>query len=52
MNVLLDEEVLAQAMRYNIPLQVPFLAITNGSHCYAFENKGGQLVELAEFPSP
>ncbi|MBK7435171.1 MAG: type I restriction enzyme HsdR N-terminal domain-containing protein [Chitinophagaceae bacterium] len=27
-------------------------AITNGSHCYAFENKGGQLVELAEFPSP
>jgi hypothetical protein len=51
MNVPLNEQVLDQALRYNIPLQVSFLVITNGSHCYAFQNDGGQLTELSELPS-
>jgi hypothetical protein len=51
MNVSLDRSVLDQVLRYNIPMQVPYLVITNGSHCFAFENKDGQLVELSELPS-
>lgn len=51
MNVALDQPVLDQVLRYNISMQVPFLVITNGTYCFAFENKGGQLVELSELPS-
>ena len=50
MSVVLDQQVLDQVLRYNIPLQVPYLVITNGSYCYAFENKGGQLFELSRLP--
>ena len=51
MNVALDQQVLDQVLRYNIPMQVPYLVITNGSYCFAFENKEGQLTELGELPS-
>ena len=51
MNVALDQQVLDQVLRYNIPMQVPYLVITNGSYCFAFENKEGQLIELGELPS-
>lgn len=51
MNVALDQQVLDQVLRYNIPMQVPYLVITNGSYCFAFENKGGQLIELNLLPS-
>ena len=51
MNVVLDKTVLDQVLRYNMVLQVPYLVITNGSHCYAFFNDKGQLVELNELPS-
>ena len=51
MNVALDQTVLDQVLRYNIPMQVPYLVITNGTYCFAFENRGGQLVELNELPS-
>lgn len=51
MNVALDKTVLDQVLRYNMVLQVPYLVITNGSHCYAFFNDKGQLVELNELPS-
>ena len=50
MNVALDKTVLDQVLRYNMVLQVPYLVITNGSHCYAFFNEQGQLVELNELP--
>lgn len=50
MNVPLTEAVLNQVLRYNITLQVPFLVITNGSHCFAAENKNGQLSELSSIP--
>jgi hypothetical protein len=50
MNVALNENALFQAMRYNIPLQVKYLVVTNGSYCFAVENKNGQLIEINAFP--
>ena len=50
MNVALDQLVLDQVLRYNIPMQVPYLVITNGSYCFAFENVNGQLAELSTLP--
>ena len=50
MNVALDQQVLDQVLRYNIPMQVPYLVITNGGHCFAFENKHGQMIELSTLP--
>jgi hypothetical protein len=51
MNVPLDKTVLDQVLRYNMSLKVPYLVITNGSHCHAFFNAKGQLIELNELPS-
>jgi hypothetical protein len=51
MNVTLDKKVLDQVLRYNVILQVPYLIITNGSHCHAFLNENGQLTELSELPT-
>ena len=50
MNVLLDKKVLDQVLRYNIHLQVPYLVITNGAHCYAFAAVDSKLLELDEIP--
>ncbi len=50
MEVALTEQVLNQALRYNITLNVPFVIITNGSHCYGFAGSGGKLTDLAELP--
>lgn len=50
MEVVLTKQVLDQALRYNISLDVPYIIITNGSHCYGFRTSHGQLVELAELP--
>ncbi len=51
MGVALDEKVLNQVLRYNISLQVPYLVITNGSHCMAFSVLNGVLKELDELPA-
>jgi hypothetical protein len=50
MKVDLDKKVLDQILRYNITLQVPYLVITNGSHCMAFECVNNLLKELKELP--
>ena len=50
MKVALNEQVLNQALRYNITLQVPYIVITNGSHCCGFATQDGKLVELTELP--
>jgi hypothetical protein len=50
MEVNLTEPVLSQALRYNISLDVPYIVITNGSHCYGFLGSKGQLNELTELP--
>jgi len=50
MNVDLSKQVLDQVLRYNITMQVPFLVITNGIYCMAFQCVNNQLKELAELP--
>ena len=51
MNVALNEQVLNQALRYNITLNVPYIVITNGTHCFGFLGKKGILEELSELPN-
>ena len=50
MNVELSKAVLDQVLRYNITMQVPYLVITNGSYCMAFQCVNNELKELAELP--
>ena len=50
MTVALNEQVLNQALRYNITLNVPYIVITNGTHCFGFTGKRGALVELRDLP--
>ena len=51
MNVPLDKKVLEQALRYNISLQVSYIVITNGSHCYAFSCENNSLNEIDSLPA-
>jgi len=50
MNVDLNKQVLDQVLRYNITMQVPYLVITNGSYCMAFQCVKNELKELAALP--
>lgn len=50
MNVELNKQVLDQVLRYNITMQVPYLVITNGSYCMAFQCIRNDLKELGEMP--
>lgn len=50
MGVQLSEMVLHQALRYNIAMQVPYVVITNGTHCMAFYCEGGKMSELDQLP--
>ncbi|HMI79121.1 MAG TPA: type I restriction enzyme HsdR N-terminal domain-containing protein, partial [Ferruginibacter sp.] len=50
MNVALDKAVLDQALRYNITLQVPYLAITNGSYCMALSFEKNTMQEIEVLP--
>lgn len=50
MKEVLNKKVLDQALRYNITLQVPYIVITNGSHCYGFSATGGVFAELSFLP--
>lgn len=51
MDILLDEKVLHQVLRYNLSVPVPFLVITNGSFMIAFERGAGGLEMLNELPA-
>ena len=50
MNVELNKQVLDQVLRYNITMQVPYLVLTNGSYCMAFQCINNDLKELTELP--
>jgi len=50
MAVALDRKVLDQVLRYNLSLKVPYLVITNGSYCYAFEIADGQMKAIDNLP--
>ena len=51
MRIALDKKVLDQVLRYHIILRVPYIVITNGSNCFGFSNRNGQVTELSELPS-
>ena len=50
MNVALDKTVLDQVLRYNISLNVPYLVLTNGMYCMAFNLKEKKVVEIDSLP--
>lgn len=50
MNVVLNEKVLHQVLRYNSSLQAPYFCITNGSYTYLFKKTKEHFTELEEFP--
>lgn len=50
MEVQLEERTLQQLLRYNISVPVEYLVITNGSHCFGWRKKQGDLEEIAEIP--
>lgn len=50
MGVELDEKALNQVLRYNMSIPARYLAITNGSFCFAFERDGAGAKVLTEFP--
>lgn len=51
MGVELTPQVLNQALRYNIAMQVPCLVITNGTSCMAFNCTNNTLTDLASLPA-
>ncbi|THU32042.1 type I restriction enzyme HsdR N-terminal domain-containing protein [Niastella caeni] len=50
MDVLLNDAVLQQVLRYNIAVPVPYLVITNGSSCFGYLRKNNQLQLLDGLP--
>lgn len=51
MEVKLEEAVLQQVLRYTISVPVPYIAITNGSHCMLWHHRNNGLEVLEEFPT-
>lgn len=49
-SVALNEDVLQQALRYNIAMPVQYLVITNGTNCMAFRKQHMELEPLSEIP--
>lgn len=46
----LGPDVLEQALRYNMVLDVPFIVITNGRKTFAFRREGDSFSQLKTFP--
>jgi len=46
----LSEDVLQQALRYNISVPVKFIVITNGNVTYGWEKKDNSLTKMSELP--
>jgi len=49
-NVVMNDVVLQQTLRYNITLQVQILVVTNGSLSYAFNIDNGTAKEINSLP--
>lgn len=49
-SVPLTEDVLGQALRYNIAVPVRYIVITNGRNCMGFRKEDKQLIPLEEIP--
>lgn len=50
MQVALNGNVLQQLLRYNISVPVPYLVITNGNECYAWQKEEAGLKEIVSLP--
>lgn len=50
MNVALSEKTMEQILRYHISVPAKYLVITNGSHCFGFEKREGDIFEINFFP--
>ncbi|HEX6429137.1 MAG TPA: type I restriction enzyme HsdR N-terminal domain-containing protein [Niastella sp.] len=50
MDVVLNDAVVQQVLRYNIAVPVPYLVITNGTSCFAYIKKNNQLQLLEVLP--
>jgi type I site-specific restriction endonuclease len=46
----LTKEVLEQAVRYNMVLNVKYMIITNGTNTYMFGKEGDRYVQMTSFP--
>lgn len=51
MNVPLTESTLRQVLNYNATIQAPYMVITNGSYCAAFEKKENVFLEVFYLPN-
>ncbi len=51
MNVPLTESTLRQVLNYNATIQAPFMVVTNGNFCAAFQKKENAFVEVFEMPA-
>jgi hypothetical protein len=51
MQVPLSADVLEQALRYTITVPVPYIVITNGTHCMAYKKDADMLLPIIEIPS-
>ncbi len=51
-NIALNDEIFAQAMRYNSVLKAPYVAITNGllHYCFELDDISGKYIQLSSFP--
>ena len=48
--IMLNEKVLHQVLRYSISMPANFLVITNGQFTYAWEKINGELKEIPQMP--
>ncbi|MFI3286437.1 MAG: type I restriction enzyme HsdR N-terminal domain-containing protein [Rikenellaceae bacterium] len=49
-NIEVNQEVYAQALRYNSVLAAPYIILTNGMKHFCFELIGGNYIPLKDFP--
>ncbi len=50
MNVALSESTLTQVLNYNLKMQAPYIAVTNGNFCKAFTKKENHFEEILALP--
>lgn len=49
-DIVLNDAVVHQLLRYNIAIPVPYLAISNGNSNYFFKRQNGKLEAVGELP--
>lgn len=48
--IILNEQTLQQALRYNITVPASFIVITNGTHTHGWQKQEGRLLAISELP--